>query len=151
MAYWLLKSEPDEYGIQDLAAEPSGKGRWDGVRNFQACNLIRDQIKLGDKGFFYHSSCKQVGIAGTLEVVSEAYPDPAQFDPESPYFDAKATQEAPRWFCVDVAVLEQFDQVIPLKVIKSEPALADMALLKQPRLSVQPVTAAQWLKVNEMR
>jgi len=151
MAYWLLKSEPDEYGIQDLAAEPSGKGRWDGVRNFQARNVIRDQIKLGDKGFFYHSSCKQVGIAGTLEVVSEAYPDPAQFDPESPYFDAKATQEAPRWFCVDVAALEQFDQVIPLKAIKSEPALANMALVKQPRLSVQPVTEAQWLKVNEMR
>lgn len=151
MAYWLLKSEPDEYSIHDLAAEPMGSGRWDGVRNYQARNVIRDQIAMGDKAFFYHSSCKQVGIAGTLEVVSAPYPDPAQFDPESPYFDGKSTQSTPRWFCVDVAARDIFEHVIPLKAIKAETVLNNMALVKQPRLSVQPVTDAEWLKVNEMR
>ncbi|TGD72129.1 EVE domain-containing protein [Mangrovimicrobium sediminis] len=150
MNYWLFKSEPDEYSIDDLFAEADGSGRWDGIRNYQARNLLRDAVSEGDQVLFYHSSCKVPGVAGTARVVRAAYPDPAQFDTHSPYHDPKSTAEAPRWFCVDIAPLARFDEVLPLARLKQEPALEDMVLLRQGRLSVQPVTAAQWRAVTRL-
>lgn len=150
--YWLFKSEPDEYSIDDLAAEVNGIGRWDGIRNYQARNLLRDEVKVGDGVLFYHSSCKVPGVAGIAEVVREAYPDPAQFDAQSPYFDSKASRQQPRWYCVDVQFSRKFPDVVPLKTLKTQPALQDMTLLRQGRLSIQPVSNAEWrciLKLQE--
>lgn len=144
MYYWLFKTEPDEFSIDDLAQAPNGTAPWDGIRNYQARNLLRDKVKRGDGVLIYHGSCKQVGIAGIAEVVKNAYPDPAQFNPESSYFDPKATPENPRWFCVDVAFKRRFSEVLPLNAIKQMPELSNMVLLKQGRLSVQPVTAQEW-------
>ncbi len=144
MQYWLFKSEPGEYSIQDLAAEPSGTGCWDGIRNYQARNILRDQVQKGDQVLFYHSSCKVPGVAGIARVVSDAYPDPSQFDRNSAYHDPRATPETPRWYCVDVACVRQFDAVISLKTLKARSELADMVLLNQSRLSVQPVRATEW-------
>ncbi len=102
MAYWLMKSEPDTFSIDDLRERPNGTEHWDGVRNYQARNMMRDQMKVGDKVFFYHSSCPQPGIAGIAEVVAEAYPDNSSQNPESRYFDPKASPDEPRWYMVDV-------------------------------------------------
>jgi predicted RNA-binding protein with PUA-like domain len=151
MAYWLFKSEPDEYSIDDLRNEPAGVGVWDGIRNYQARNFLRDQVAVGDEVLFYHSSCKQVGIAGTAEVVRAAYPDPAQFNPESRYFDPRATSETPRWYCVDIRYVGQFDAVIPLAELRKMPALADMVLLNQGRLSIQPVRQEEWTVIQQLR
>ncbi len=150
MNYWLFKSEPDEYSIDDLFAEADGFGRWDGIRNYQARNLLRDSVAENDGVLFYHSSCKLTGVAGIARVVRAAYPDPAQFDPDSRYFDPRAAPTEPRWFCVDVAPVAKFDSVLPLKALKSEPALAEMVLLKQGRLSVQPVRAGEWERILQM-
>ncbi|WP_250461522.1 EVE domain-containing protein [Microbulbifer litoralis] len=147
MNYWLFKSEPDEYSIDDLAAEPGRVGRWDDIRNYQARNFLRDRVAGGDCVFFYHSSCKVPAIVGTAEVVRAAYPDPAQFDPESKYFDTKASADRPRWFCVDIRWLSKFARPVPLAEIKRNPALAEMVLVKQGRLSIQPVTAQEWKTV----
>lgn len=144
MNYWLFKSEPDEYSIDDLAAETKGFGRWDGIRNYQARNLLRDQVAAGDLVLFYHSSCKVPGVAGIAKVVKPAYPDPAQFNPESRYYDPKATEDAPRWYCVDVSFVERFELVVPLKTIKATTELAEMMLVKQGRLSIQPVSETEW-------
>ncbi len=151
MNYWIFKSEPDEYGIGHLAAEPAQTARWDGIRNFQARNNLRDRVREGDRVLFYHSSCKHTGIAGTMEVVRAAYPDPQQFDAGSRYHDAKATPGAPRWYCVDVRLLERFPAVIPTAVLKTAAATADLAIFKQGRLSVAPVTAKQWRAVQQLR
>lgn len=142
MNYWLFKSEPDEFSIDDLAA--AKVQRWDGIRNYQARNLLRDEVAVGDQVLIYHSSCKEVGVAGIAEVVSEAYPDPLQFDAQSPYFDPKSSSGNPRWISVDIAFVEKFEQVLRLQAIKTMPALADMVLIRQGRLSVQPVRAAEW-------
>lgn len=150
MAYWLLKTEPDEFSIDDLKALGSESEPWDGIRNYQARNIMRDQIKVGDLAFIYHSSCKNVGIAGIAKVVKEAYPDPAQFNPQSKYHDAKASPDNPRWVCVDVVFVEKFEHLIPLKTIKAHPALTEMALVKQGRLSVQPVTEQEWEVINKI-
>ena len=144
MNYWLFKSEPDEYSIDDLAAESSGTGCWNGIRNYQARNILRDQVRKNDRVFIYHSSCKVPGIAGIAKVTRTAYPDPAQFDMNSPYYNAKSSSEQPRWVCVDIAFVKKFDDVVSLKTLKAEAGLADMVLLKQGRLSVQPVTSEQW-------
>lgn len=151
MAYWLFKSEPDCYGIQHLAAEPKQTTRWDGIRNFQARNLLRDQVAPGDTVLFYHSRCKLMGIAGTATVVSKAYPDPLQFDPDSDYYDAKSTPENPRWFCVDIQLQQVFDHVIGLETIKSIQALESMVLRKQSRLSIQPVTAQEFKTLMQLK
>lgn len=142
--YWLFKAEPHIYGIDHLAAAPEKTGRWDGIRNYQARNFLRDQVKVGDEVFIYHSSCKNVGIAGIAKVVKTAYPDPTQFNPESDYYDPKSTQENPRWVSVDIQLTKVFPRLIPLAEIKAQPALEDMVLVKQSRLSTQPVTAAEW-------
>lgn len=144
MNYWLFKSEPDEYSITDLANESQGFGRWDGIRNYQARNLLRDEVKLGDQVLFYHSSCRVPGGAGVAEVVKEAYADPAQFDPESKYYDSKSNPDNPRWFCVDLKFVSSFAEVVSLKAIKASPDLGEMVLLKQGRLSIQPITTDQW-------
>lgn len=144
MNYWLFKTEPDEFGIDDLAAAPDQATRWDGIRNYQARNFLRDQVRSGDRVLIYHSSCKDVGIAGIAEVVGEPYADPGQFDPHHALFDERAAPGAPRWFCVDIRLLRKFPRVLPLKVLKSESALAEMVLLRQGRLSVQPVRPEEW-------
>lgn len=144
MKYWLFKSEPDEYSIDDLAAEADGIGCWNGIRNYQARNLLRDQVNRGDAVLFYHSSCKVPGVAGIAKVVGNAYPDPSQLDPESQYFDPKSTQHQPRWYCVDIQFSQKFSQVLSLKQLKQQSPLENMVLLKQGRLSIQPVTTEEW-------
>lgn len=150
MKYWLFKSEPDEYSIRDLAREPRKTGRWDGIRNYQARNFLRDEVRVGDGVLFYHSACKVPAVVGTAEVVREAYPDPAQFDPESKYYDPKAKPEAPRWFCVDLRWTGEFARPVPLSEIKQDPLLSDMVLVKQGRLSIQPVAAREWRMLKEL-
>lgn len=148
MNRWLFKSEPDAFSIDDLAARPNATEPWDGIRNYQARNLMRDEMRIGDLGFFYHSSCKVPGVVGIIEVASEAYPDHTARDPSSPYFDAKASEDDPRWAMVDVKLIERFDQVVPLSVLKQTAALEGMALLRKGnRLSIQPVTASEWKAV----
>ncbi|MBB5211367.1 EVE domain-containing protein [Microbulbifer hydrolyticus] len=144
MNYWLFKSEPDEYSLDDLRSEPGHIGRWDGIRNYQARNFLRDRVQQGDGVLFYHSACKVPAVVGTARVVRAAYPDPAQFDPESKYFDPKASPENPRWFCVDIEWQSAFARPVALKEIKQNPALEEMVLVKQGRLSIQPVTADEW-------
>ena len=142
--YWLFKAEPHIYGIDHLAAAPNKTGRWDGIRNYQARNFLRDQVALNDEVFIYHSSCKNVGIVGRAKVVKTAYPDPTQFNPESDYYDPKSTQENPRWVSVDIQVMQTFPRIISLVEIKAQRELENMVLVKQSRLSTQPVTKAEW-------
>ena len=148
--YWLFKAEPHIYGIDHLAAAPDKIGRWDGIRNYQARNFLRDQVALNDEVFIYHSSCKNVGIVGTAKVVKTAYPDPTQFNPESDYYDPKSTQENPRWVSVDIQLTIVFSRLIPLAEIKTIPALENMVLIKQSRLSTQPVTQEEWKIINKL-
>ncbi|MBN7795677.1 EVE domain-containing protein [Parahaliea mediterranea] len=150
MAYWLLKTEPDEYSIDDLRRENRGFAVWDGIRNYQARNLLRDQVAIDDEVLIYHSQCKIVGVVGRAVVVRAGYPDPAQFDPDSKYYDPKASADNPRWYCIDVAFNETFPRPLSLAAIKREPALEDMVLLKQGRLSVQPVDPAEWRHILQL-
>ncbi|NML30920.1 EVE domain-containing protein [Paraburkholderia antibiotica] len=144
MRYWLMKSEPDEASIDDLANAPHRTLPWTGVRNYQARNFMRDIMQLGDGVLFYHSSCPEPGIAGIAEVSSGAYPDPTQFDRKSPYYDAKSSQETPRWMLVDV-VFKKKIPLIPLAALREHPELQDMRVLaKGNRLSITPVTEAEW-------
>ena len=145
MVFWLFKTEPDAFSIDDLAARPQLTEPWDGVRNYQARNFLRDKVQLGDKVFIYHSSCKQVGIAGVAEVVKAGYPDTEQFNPESKYYDPKASTDAPRWYRVDVKFVEKFNAVLPLKIIKSLPEVTEVGLVKKGhRLSIMPVEENEW-------
>ncbi|MDK6079871.1 EVE domain-containing protein [Massilia varians] len=144
MRYWLMKSEPDEVSFDDVLAAPEQTVSWYGVRNYQARNFLRDAMSVGDGVLFYHSSCALPGVAGIAEVASGPYPDASQFDPSSPYHDPKATQENPRWISVDVRAVEA-GRYLPLTEMRSIPALEDMVLLqKGSRLSVSPVTQAEW-------
>jgi len=144
MRYWLLKSEPDEFSIDDLAAAKGRTTPWFGVRNYQARNFMRDQMRLGDRAFFYHSSCAEPGIAGIVEITGQAYPDATQFDKKSPYHDPKAARDAPRWFNVDVSLLEK-TRFIPLSELRTHAELARMRILQRGnRLSVTPVDPAEW-------
>ena len=145
-AYWLMKSEPDELSIHDLQRLKTA--RWDGVRNYQARNFMRS-MQPGDLFFFYHSSCPEPGIAGIAEVSSTAYPDPTQFDKKSPYYDAKSSQETPRWVLVDV-VFKKKIPLIPLAALREHDELKDMRVLaKGNRLSITPVTEAEWRFVTK--
>ena len=143
MNYWLMKSEPDEFSIDDLKArkiEP-----WSGVRNYQARNYMRDGMRKGDGVLFYHSSCAVPGVAGIAEVAGPAYPDPTQFDPGSDYFDAASKRDEPRWSLVDVRFRRKLKRVIPLTELKARKELKDMVLLRPgSRLSVSPVTKSEW-------
>ena len=151
MNYWLMKSEPDAFGIDDLKALPKQTDSWDGIRNYQARNMMRDDMRIGDLVFFYHSNCKIPGIVGIMKVVSKPYPDHTQFDPESKYYDPKATTAKPRWMMVDVQFVEEFSHVISLTALKQNPALSDMAVVKKGnRLSITPVTKDQWQAIKAM-
>ncbi|MGQ8366452.1 EVE domain-containing protein [Glaciecola sp. 1036] len=145
MGYWLFKTEPDEFSIQDLASRKDKRETWNGVRNYQARNFMRDDIKKGDQVFIYHSSCKLVGIAGLAKVSNTGLVDPTQFDPESHYYDPKASKENPRWIMVEVEHLETFNQVLPLKEIKQMPEITELGLVKKGhRLSIMPVEQAEF-------
>jgi predicted RNA-binding protein with PUA-like domain len=144
MQYWLMKSEPDEVSIDDLAKAPKQTVPWFGVRNYQARNFMRDQMQVGDLVFFYHSSCPQPGIAGIAKVAAPAHPDETQFDPKSPYYDAASKKDAPRWLNVDVKFVQKTD-LISLDDLRAHPQLAEMTVLKRGnRLSITPVTVAEW-------
>jgi len=150
MAYWLMKSEPDTFSIDDLAKRPRKTTAWDGVRNYQARNYMR-QMKRGDEVLFYHSSCDEVGVAGIAQVVREAYPDATQFDPDDSHFDPKSDPEDPRWDVVDVKFVKKLPNVISLEALKANSKLGDFALTRRGnRLSVLPVTAAQWRAILKM-
>ncbi len=147
MQYWLMKSEPDVFGIDHLAKMPNRTEHWDGVRNYQARNMMRDEMKSGDSVFFYHSNCDEPGIVGIMKVVREGYPDHTAFDPEQKYYDPKSDPDNPRWFMVDVKYVRHLKRNISLRELKglADGPLADMPLLRKGnRLSIMPVSARQW-------
>ena len=145
MQYWLFKTEPDAFSVDDLANMPNQTEHWDGIRNYQARNYLRDRVKLGDQVFIYHSSCKSVGIVGLAEVVKEAYADHTQFNPESKYYDPKADPDKPRWYMVDIKFKQKFDNLLSLKEIKTMPEIKDIGLVKKGhRLSIMPVPQNEW-------
>jgi len=146
--YWLRKSEPAEVSIDDLAAAKKQTTAWFGVRNYLARNYMRE-MKLGDRAFFYHSSCPEPGIAGIVEISTLAYPDATQFEPKGKYYDAKATKDNPRWFNVDVTLVEK-TRLVSIAEMREIPALADMVTLRKGnRLSITPVTAQEWAAVSK--
>jgi predicted RNA-binding protein with PUA-like domain len=140
--YWLMKSEPGVYSIADLRRD--GETFWNGVRNYQARNFMRDQMQPGDRVLFYHSNAEPPGVAGLARITRGGYPDPTARDPDSPYYDPKATDDDPRWYVVDVAFEEAFAAVVPLERIRRTPGLEKMPLLNRSRLSVQPVTEEEF-------
>jgi predicted RNA-binding protein with PUA-like domain len=147
--HWLMKSEPSAFSIDDLAR--AGRTGWEGVRNYQARNLLRDELKAGDEVLFYHSSADPAGVAGIAKIVRSAYPDPTQFDRKSEYHDPGSPKDAPRWLAVEVAFVRKFVRVVTLGELKANPALAEMLVTKKgSRLSVQPVTPAEFAAVLAM-
>ena len=150
MRFWLMKSEPDEFSIDDLAAAKNRTTAWFGVRNYQARNYMRDGMALGDRAFFYHSSCPEPGIAGIVEVSRLAYPDASQFDPNGDYYDPKSTRENPRWLNVDVKLVKK-TRLVPLVELRETRGLEDMVILKRGnRLSITPVTPQEWKIVEKL-
>lgn len=144
MNYWLMKSEPTVFGIDDLARSPGRRTAWDGVRNYQARNFMR-AMHRGDQALFYHSSCPVPGVSGRIRIVREAYPDPTQFDPDDPHFDPGSRRDSPRWSAVDVELADRFHQPIPLAQMRTDPRLTNLMILRPGnRLSITPVTAAEW-------
>ena len=145
--YWLMKSEPEEVSVDDALAAPKSTVPWTGVRNYQARNYMRDQMRIGDGVLFYHSSCAEPGIVGIAQVVSTPYPDPTQFDPKSPYYDPKSKREDPRWTLVDVQVVKKIPN-LTLTEMRERPELADMLVLKKGnRLSITPVDKRHWAAI----
>lgn len=146
MNYWLFKSEPSVFSFADLRSR--GREPWTGVRNYQVRNFMRDAMRPGDEGLFYHSSCPEPGVAGVLRVASEPYPDPTQFDPKSAYFDPKATRDAPIWQLVEVAWARDLEEFVPLAALRADPALKDLIVLRRGnRLSITPVEAAHFKRI----
>lgn len=149
--YWLMKSEPGEFSIDDLSARPSKTEPWDGVRNYQARNIMRDEMKPGDQAFFYHSACEEPGIVGIVRIASDAYPDPTAFDPQDKHYDPKSDRDDPRWFLVDVEFVRKLKRTISLRELKQHETLSDMVLLRRGnRLSVMPVSEDHWRYVLEL-
>lgn len=149
--YWLMKSEPNCFGIDDLEKSPKKTTMWDGVRNYQARNFMRDEMMIGDKVFFYHSNSKPAGIVGICEIASKPYPDPTQFDPKSEYFDPKSSLEKPIWFLVNLKLLEKFSEIISLDQLKSNPKLQSMKVVQRGnRLSITPVLKNEWEEILQM-
>ncbi len=149
--YWLMKSEPDAFSIDDLKGRPRGVDHWDGIRNYQARNFMRDDMKKGDQVLFYHSNCEEPGVVGIVEVVREAYPDHTAFDPDSKYFDPKSDPDNPRWLMVDVKYRRKLPRTVSLRALKENPALADMLVTRKgSRLSITPVSEHEWRTVLEM-
>jgi predicted RNA-binding protein with PUA-like domain len=153
MNYWLMKTEPSTFGIEHLARKPKKTAMWDGVRNYQARNMLRDDFKKGDLAFIYHSSAEETGIAGVMQVVRTAYPDPTQFDKKNDHYDAASKRDDPRWFVVDVQLKRRFKRVITLDELRKHEsgALAGMLLLKRGmRLSITPVSDAHWQFIHSL-
>jgi predicted RNA-binding protein with PUA-like domain len=145
MRYWLMKSEPEAFGIDDLYNRPQQTEHWDGVRNYQARNMMRDEMKIGDRVLFYHSNCDEPGIVGIAQVVRESYPDFTAFDPDDKHFDPKSNPDKPTWYMVDVQFVKKLSRTISLRELKLKDELADLALLRRGnRLSILPVSAEQW-------
>lgn len=145
MNYWLMKSEPSSFSIDDLAKAPRRTTVWDGVRNFQVRNMLRDQIKQNDLAFFYHSGSNEPGIAGTVKVSRSGYVDASAFDPKDHHFDPRSTEEKPLWYCVDVTLAERFKRIVTLSELRRHAALKDMLILRRGnRLSITPVSAKHW-------
>jgi predicted RNA-binding protein with PUA-like domain len=145
MNYWLMKSEPEAFSISDLKNSPDQTGHWDGVRNYQARNMMRDGMKRGDQIFFYHSNCAEPGIVGIMEVVREAYPDFLAFDPDDQHFDPKSDPAKPTWLMVDVKYMRTLSRTITLTELKQKPELFGLALIKRGnRLSIMPVSKEHW-------
>jgi predicted RNA-binding protein with PUA-like domain len=151
MNYWLLKSEPDVFSFQHLKARPNKTEPWNGVRNYQVRNMMRDNMKPGDLGLFYHSSCEVPGVAGVVRITSAARPDPTQFDPKSEYFDKGSTKENPRWLLVDVAWEADLARLVSLPELRSEPRLAELLILRRgTRLSITPVSRRDFELICQM-
>ena len=151
MKFWLMKSEPDVYGIDQLRAEKRKTDHWDGIRNYQARNFMRDEMKKGDLAFFYHSNCEEPAIVGVIEIVREGYPDHTAFLSNEKYFDAKSDPDNPRWFMVDVRFKKKFKKPVSLKALKGERSLAQMRLVQRGnRLSILPVVAKEWKHILKM-
>lgn len=145
MSYWLIKTEPTEFNIDDLAKRPNQIEHWDGVRNYQARNTLRDSMKMNDRAFFYHSNCDEPGIVGIVKVVRESYPDHTAFDPQNKHYDSKSVKENPRWFMVDVQFEKKFNRTITLSEMRNNPNLQGLTLLRKGnRLSVMPVNDVHW-------
>ena len=151
MAYWLMKSEPDAYSIDHLRSQKRRTDHWDGIRNYQARNFMRDQMKTGDLAFFYHSNCSEPAVVGIMKIVSAAYPDHTAFDPNEKHFDAKSDPDNPRWLMVDVKFKKKLKMPITLQAIKAEKKLADMRLVQRGnRLSILPGTPSEWRHILKM-
>lgn len=151
MNYWLFKSEPSCFSIDDLAKRPKQIEHWDGVRNFQVRNMLRDEIKVGDKAFFYHSSCTPPGIAGILEVVKAGYPDFTAWSIESDHYDPRSTPDKPLWYMVDVKFVKKFKNLVTLEEIKHHPTLQHMRITQRGnRLSITPVTEKEWKTILDL-
>lgn len=151
MQYWLLKTEPDTYSFADLNEAPKQISGWEGVRNYQARNMLRDQMQVGDLAFFYHSSCKVPGIAGIVKVIKSGYPDTTAFDPSSPYYDGDTSPQNPRWYCVDVQLVRPLKRFICLDELRKNSVLNNMILLRKGnRLSITPITANEWQAILKM-
>ena len=146
MSYWLIKSEPDAYSIDDLMRD--GRTPWDGIRNYQARNMMRDAMRIGDEVLFYHSSCAEPAVVGVARVASKPYPDPTQFDRRSKYYDQKSKKDEPRWVLLDIEFVRKLDRPVPLAELKERPDLGGMTLLRRGnRLSIMPVSAAHWRRI----
>ncbi|HMO77766.1 MAG TPA: EVE domain-containing protein [Candidatus Paceibacterota bacterium] len=149
MKYWIMKSEPDTFSIDDL--EKTKTQFWDGVRNYRVRNMFRDEMKVGDRAFFYHSSCKEIGIAGEMEVIKSAEIDPTQFDPKSDYYDPGAKKDTPRWMGPTVKFVKKFKRILTLGEIKRNPSLQKLAINeKGNRLSVTEITKPEYLKLKKL-
>jgi predicted RNA-binding protein with PUA-like domain len=146
--YWLMKSEPDVYGIDDLQRD--GQEPWDGIRNYEARNFMRDQMRVGDYALFYHSNAKPPSIVGLMKIASEPYPDPTQFDPDNHYFDPQSSKDNPRWQLVDVAFHSKFEQPISRDELAKDPTLREMQLFKRNRLSITPVTEEEFFRILDL-
>jgi predicted RNA-binding protein with PUA-like domain len=154
MRHWLLKTEPSTFGIDDLASAARQTTSWEGVRNFQARNMLRDEMKAGDQAFLYHSSCPEPGIAGIVDIVRAGYPDASAWNPRSPYHDAKSLQNKPLWYTVDVRLASRWPEVLPLATLRThaDGRLKGMLLLRRGnRLSITPVDAAHWKFILSLR
>ncbi|MFZ5756220.1 MAG: EVE domain-containing protein [Pseudomonadota bacterium] len=150
MRYWLMKTEPDVFSIDDFLKKKGRTEGWNGVRNYEARNFMRDLMRSGDPVIIYHSNATPPGAAGTAKIVGTAYPDPDQFDARSEYFDPKSTRETPRWLQVDVQFTAKFKRLVPLDEIRAEPRLAKLVMLQRNRLSITPLTAAEFRVFEEL-
>lgn len=151
MSYWLIKTDPDSFSMDDLARAPRKTTAWDGVRNFQARNMLRDDMRKGDQAFFYHSNCAEPGIVGTVTVTRGGYVDVTAFDPQDHHYDPRSTPERPLWYCVDITLSRRFPQPVTLVRLHQESALRDLMILRRGnRLSVTPVTPRHWQYINKL-